>query len=53
MWWAGILSIEAQLDDGALADPIYPFSASSKASRPMKFALDASTQACCAAKLQG
>ncbi len=40
----GTLSIEAQLDDGALADPIHTTVAWSPAARPMKFSIDASTQ---------
>ena len=40
----GTLTIEAQLDDGALADPIYTSCCYSPAVRPMKFAIDAATQ---------
>jgi hypothetical protein len=40
----GTLTIEAQLDDGALADPIYTSVCYSPALRPMRFAIDAATQ---------
>ena len=40
----GTLSIEAQLDDGSLADPIHTTVSWSPAARPMKFSIDASTQ---------
>ncbi len=40
----GTLSLEAQMDDGALADPIHTVVAGAKATRPMYFPLDASTR---------
>jgi len=40
----GTLSIEAQQDDGSLADPIATTVAWSPAVRPMKFSIDAATQ---------
>jgi hypothetical protein len=40
----GSLSIEAQQDDGVLADPVQTIVASSFSNRPMFFALDASTR---------
>jgi hypothetical protein len=40
----GTLSIEAQLTDGSLSDPIYTVCSSSIAQRPMYFSLDASTK---------
>lgn len=40
----GILSIEAQLDDGSLAEPILTTVRSSVATRPMYFSLDAATK---------
>ncbi len=40
----GTLAIEAQMEDGALADPIYTVVASAQAARPMYFALDAATR---------
>ena len=39
----GVVSIEAQSDDGSLADPIYTMVSGSKATKPMKFAINAAT----------
>ncbi len=38
------LNTEAQLDDGALADPIHTTVCWGQAVRPMRFAIDAATQ---------
>lgn len=43
LFWTGVLSIEAQQDDGTLADPVQTIVAWAPATRPMKFALDAAT----------
>jgi hypothetical protein len=40
----GVLSIEAQMDDGSLADPIFTVVAGAKAAKPMYFPLDAATR---------
>ncbi len=39
----GTLSIEAQMADGSLADPIHTTVCYSAAARPMRFAIDAAT----------
>ncbi len=39
----GLVSVEAQLADGALADPLYTSVRHSLATRPMRFALNAAT----------
>jgi hypothetical protein len=40
----GTVSIEAQMDDGSVADPIFTVSSGTRAVRPMSFSIDASTK---------